>query len=623
MSWITKIQVENYRAFSEPEDIDIPTGNHLLIYGENGSGKSSIFKAIRDFFSSSNQTVSFTNNCFLLDAGVNNGNVTITIDGTPPSLVFDSNTALSTNNIASIIQAAKIKGFLDYKNILKAHAIDVEPGNNPNFFNFLIRNILAEHSIPNPVGGVGQVRLLEEYNRIKQILLSRYSHSHAYQDADVQLTALNQSLFNKKTPKGLLNRIFIIANWYLRKYFQSKVKVNPLFTPIEVYKEHDFAKKEMFEEINFEVYFGNKLVADYPAFLNEARLSALAMSIFLASLKVYPITQNELKVIFLDDVFIGLDNSNRIPLLEILRKEFILNGWQVIISTYDRQWFDLSLNWLKSNSIPCKQVQMFNESSPNPNDPDKPVIIQEGLEYIEKANKYFAAKDYFAAGNYLRKEAERLLKSLLPNEYRLKVSEPWGSEELTEFEGLKNKLKKYYEDCEIVFPISVKIAIDTYQRAVLNPTSHDDNSSPIYRKEIETAFNMVNELSGLEQIKREIIIPIGTQFIYTNVTKNYSVNIVLASSNIFKITQGGAQIFTNPKYRIHKWEWQGVPFSNMKAANVSVPAAVIEKHTTELYDSNRLVSLIANSLTIPENTVGNFNDIFLIRAGVSLSNLLV
>jgi len=53
MRWITGITINNYRAFSKPETVSIPEGQHLLIYGENGSGKSSIYNAIKDFFRSS------------------------------------------------------------------------------------------------------------------------------------------------------------------------------------------------------------------------------------------------------------------------------------------------------------------------------------------------------------------------------------------------------------------------------------------------------------------------------------------------------------------------------------------------------------------------------------------
>jgi energy-coupling factor transporter ATP-binding protein EcfA2 len=622
MSWITQIQIENFRAFSTPETIKIATGQHLLIYGENGSGKSSIFKALRDFFLSASTNTGFSVNQFLSTSGNISGSVGIEIDNATPPLVFNSNPALSTNSIPAIIQSGKIKGFLDYKNILKAHALNVNPGENPNFFDFLIGNILADHSVANPAGGVGQVRLLEEYKRIKNILLSRYSNSHAYQNAESELDALNLSLFNNRTPKGLLNKVFTIANWYLRRYFKTKIKVNAVFTPMAVYKEHQFAKKEIVEEINFDVYYGNRNVTDFPSFLNEARLSALAMSIFLASLKIYPVTLNELKVIFLDDVFIGLDNSNRIPLLEIIKNEFISNNWQIIISTYDRQWFELCLQWLTSQRVPCKQIQMFNETSTNPNVPDKPIIIQEGLEYVSRARKYFEAKDYFAAGNYLRKEAERIIKQNLPNEYRMQVVEPWGSDEITQFEALKNNLVKYYDDCSIIFPQNVKLALDTYQKAVLNPTSHDDSASPVYRIEILKAFEVVAQLNTLTKIERKLVLSAGSRLTYNNAALNYVVEIE-SINPLFRVFYHGGDHITEVKYKLVTWNYKGVLDSNMNAVNNQTFA---EPQLTNIKNQIRTKSNILQGIFAPLGlaipNINDFETIFNIGSTGTLANLI-
>jgi predicted ATP-dependent endonuclease of OLD family len=54
MKWITGITLNNYRAFKGSySTIAISAKNHLLIYGENGSGKSSIYDGVKDFFNSS------------------------------------------------------------------------------------------------------------------------------------------------------------------------------------------------------------------------------------------------------------------------------------------------------------------------------------------------------------------------------------------------------------------------------------------------------------------------------------------------------------------------------------------------------------------------------------------
>src|SRR3954462_12626134 len=81
----------------------------------------------------------------------------------------------------------------------------------------------------------------------------------------------------------------------------------------------------------------------YSEFLNEARLSALALVIYLASLlESFPggVTggPNPLKLLLLDDVLLGLDAANRIPVLEILRDEF--RDWQICCLTHDRVWFE-------------------------------------------------------------------------------------------------------------------------------------------------------------------------------------------------------------------------------------------------------------------------------------------
>ncbi|MBN3923585.1 AAA family ATPase [Nostoc sp. NMS4] len=47
---ITKIELKNFRAFYGEHTIDLSKkGKNLLIYGENGSGKSSLLKAIELF----------------------------------------------------------------------------------------------------------------------------------------------------------------------------------------------------------------------------------------------------------------------------------------------------------------------------------------------------------------------------------------------------------------------------------------------------------------------------------------------------------------------------------------------------------------------------------------------
>src|SRR5690606_27326487 len=83
---------------------------------------------------------------------------------------------------------------------------------------------------------------------------------------------------------------------------------------------------------------GQELGNEYKDFLNEARLSSFAVCLYLASLKLFP-TQIDYKLIYLDDIFIGLDTSNRIPIINILKKDF--QDYQIFISTYDKNFFEV------------------------------------------------------------------------------------------------------------------------------------------------------------------------------------------------------------------------------------------------------------------------------------------
>ena len=49
---IQNIEITNYKAFLGTHKINV-SGKNLFIYGENGTGKSSLYFALKDFFQSS------------------------------------------------------------------------------------------------------------------------------------------------------------------------------------------------------------------------------------------------------------------------------------------------------------------------------------------------------------------------------------------------------------------------------------------------------------------------------------------------------------------------------------------------------------------------------------------
>jgi hypothetical protein len=131
----------------------------------------------------------------------------------------------------------------------------------------------------------------------------------------------------------LFRVVFEKANLFLDRYFKNKITLDrsssPLFLDGKILKGNAALR----------VSYAGREIENYHVFLNEARLSALAICLYLASIKTNPLPDDSLRILYLDDVFIGLDTCNRIPLLDIIKQEFMDCGFQVFLSSYDRHFY--------------------------------------------------------------------------------------------------------------------------------------------------------------------------------------------------------------------------------------------------------------------------------------------
>lgn len=108
--------------------------------------------------------------------------------------------------------------------------------------------------------------------------------------------------------------------------------------------------------LTLSVSYRNHALSIPQHFLNEARLSALGLAIYLAGRLACTPTANAtaLKLLVLDDVLIGLDHSNRLPMLDVLNTKFA--DWQIVLLTHDRNWFDLARSHLPDANWKCVEV---------------------------------------------------------------------------------------------------------------------------------------------------------------------------------------------------------------------------------------------------------------------------
>ena len=130
---ITKISLQNFRAFDESFELDLDGGKNLLLHGENGSGKSSIYFALKRFFEERGDDIARHRNYFApetrtpyvhvhlkgKDAAGQNHDEEFrwdVADGHPLPVPKDPTTAPISNDLRSLlVDASRRAGFLDYR----------------------------------------------------------------------------------------------------------------------------------------------------------------------------------------------------------------------------------------------------------------------------------------------------------------------------------------------------------------------------------------------------------------------------------------------------------------------------------------------------------------------------
>ncbi|HAY3553708.1 MULTISPECIES: AAA family ATPase [Elizabethkingia] len=520
---IKRIHISNYRAFLVNDDqeasrymLDLPNGENLLIYGENGSGKSSLFRALKDFFNTVTNPQPFQKNLFY-EAGNTSEPPFIDIeidDNSHHRFSSDGNQYLLVNNESGgntnyITQANITNGFISYRDLLKLHFR--QDNQEPDLVSLFLGQdgLFSDMVVPAPAQPENKIAYKKLW--IKCGGLDR----EALTDYNTNVTALFGEL---ETKANMLLGFFQKECSLKIEYTDGVINDNTLNNPT----------------ISFKVKLFGKDLPEHDDMLNEARLTAIAISVFLAHQLCIP--PAELKILFLDDIFIGLDMTNRIPLLKILTSDDLGDGSsfkdsQIFLTTYDREWFNVAKSYL--GDWQKTEFYVDNHSSSI----DRPLIKKSG-SYEERAWFYLTQGDYPACANYLRKAFEQKLRDILPenmlrsgfsrsdndtshiivSKKHLSINqndEVWffmpkesNAKNISQsgFTGLQKLIDKF-ETLIKGYGIDFQ-HIDDLNRIknrLLNPLSHHDLRSPIFKTELETGFTILKELN---KVKTQIIVEV-------------------------------------------------------------------------------------------------------------------
>lgn len=479
---ITRITLQNFRAFrgNVPLDVDLGSGKNLLVFGENGSGKTSLFLALNDFLEASDKALDISDtpfrNLFAEPADETFVNLKFS-DGDD----YKWSITNAENQTADIRVVNKTKGFIDYKKLLQTYFLQQEE-RSVNVFGFFVETLIANSF--NDTGSWTFGDKWDEINREIQKL------NHARQSETIQelITEFNGGLTVK------IAEIEVKAQSILELFYKENLTIKIRFGGVDYpasRKDRIKTGKNIENQIiNLSVDFYTKQEANHHQFLNEAKLSAVALSVYLASL---PVTKdNAPRLIALDDVLIGLDMANRLPILNILENHFPND--QIFFFTYDRAWFEIVKSRVQNK---WKVLEFFTSKTDELELP----IVQDSKTYIEKANAYYNANDYKAAAVYGRSHFEKIMKKFCQgksvavrfNEQLKKVSanDLWSAiEKASKFNAEENRTKGKSE--WIVTDDLIK-KINRNSKTLLNEAVHS-SSETIHGGEMREAIDAVAEL---------------------------------------------------------------------------------------------------------------------------------
>ena len=478
---ITKIEIKDFRAFKGvPTVIDLAPGKNLLVYGENGSGKSSLFTALKYFLERENQNHDFIANQNIF-VTTDDGYIRLTLhaNGDGDSGLYEWSKAINHTGKPLILETDKTKGFIDYKSLLATYFLQQDNA-AVNIFDLLMDSI-----IPNVTNDITKNSFAADWRAVNVALPSK--------NTQTQIKHVEKEL--KKFNDGLKNKLVELAKdtQKILATFEYGITVDLKFDGVAYNRAPRRADKGFVGmDVALKVKFFTKEKNNHHHFLNEAKLSAIAVSVFFAALLMQPASR--LKILALDDVLIGLDMQNRMPVIDILKKYFA--DYQIFILTYDQTWFEIVKRQFPGNG--WKKIEFFCGKTSEGEVP----IFADNKNYLERATDYFnqPLPDYGSSVNYLRKHFEDCIKDFCERHHLKVVYNPdvskipgnafWGEI----ISGHANKR----------WPTLQKALLDDielYRTFILNPLSHSKITA-VFKSEIQKSINAVQSLEvGLAAIK--------------------------------------------------------------------------------------------------------------------------
>lgn len=533
MNWrIDALEIENFKFF---KDLFIfhPQCKNVLLYGENGSGKSSIYWSLFTIIQSVLKEPTIDDARKYFDASNSQHLRNRYSHSTDPSglrMIFrdiDSNASKDCEDSLNIANASSpvLKDFMqkafmasDFINYKFLSSLFEKRNSAENdVFEIFAREIFPILSV---IGGIvdlegnfiSSISFKEWWDYIKSIpatLEHNKKNKSSYKQNHPRYVAYQQMInsFNHAT-KTILQEIEIKTNRTLREVYGLEAEVvldyisckfnqriaprryNGLIHPPRIILNAKLISPSVPEH--------NRLILHPRSFFNEAKLTCMSIALRMAISDTKTNWSDSIKMLVLDDILVSLDMGNRIRVVDEILKHS--SRFQTFIFTHDRAFFHLVLTEIKKNNC-ISNWKVFNlfEDPLNASPYPKPVLKEQDFsDSFNEAKRHYSNCDFSACLNSLRRYSERKLIEILPKHFSLEFSIS-GESRHKMLGGLISVFPDFCKRFALPNPCP---NLEYYKERLLNPFSHDNISSPVYRSEVK---NLMNELSVLDSIQKGLI----------------------------------------------------------------------------------------------------------------------
>lgn len=490
-----RIEATAFKAFRSL-DFNL-NGRHLLAYGGNGAGKSSLYWLLYTFFQSGQKNVEDIEKYFDPDNPKNLINLHADTAEKSQSFVrltlrdtngHDVAYAISsdkheTHNVPLITKANMASDFVTYRILSDfyrfRHSQHIDLWNV--FESEMLPFCYAPSSPQSHLGKAWQ-DIKEEQDRLKTA-----GRIRATKLAEFEAVVENFS-------QGVTEAIASISReaqaFYNKHFAQDDAVSVSILIGVTKAGDYDHQTKHLEPpQIGFEVAIGEKRLAAPHTFLNEAKLTQLALAVrFGATLAL--LRESPMKLLVLDDLLVSLDMDNRMKVVDVILGE-TFEDYQRVILTHDRGFYQEFKRRIGNSHADWSFQCLKGQSN------EKIDFVADKTD-LQKAEDYLAGYDLEEAAVYLRKAAEASARNLREL-WKGKKLPPGEFFSLTEnLKFAKNKLQEKLP--RLLFEKILKGTPKEYRNFLLAPNDADlDNNTALdaatkgilkgQRKRLKKLFN--------------------------------------------------------------------------------------------------------------------------------------